>query len=216
MCTSVSSLCYVQCVFKSGHVLFGEAAPGPAPSKEHPRMLEIDPTSRLIEEFKYLIATILREWRRGARYHYRSPEAIVDRRLQGAYITGDHEVGPEEANPIHVWDVEELLKAFSHTQLIIIQRSDAKVTVCDPTASGAIGGRTNGNAGARLLPNEATDDSLRDRVGVEQPARVDVASTRGSSKSKIHPARAPGTGERVPQVVQKDERSGAESSAHEN
>ena len=61
MCTSVSSLCYVQCVFKSGHVLFGEAAPGPAPSKEHPRMLEIDPTSRLIEEFKYLIATILRE-----------------------------------------------------------------------------------------------------------------------------------------------------------
>ena len=112
--------------------------------------------------------------------------------------------------------MEELLKAFSHTQLIIIQRSDAKVTVCDPTASGAIGGRTDGNAGARLLPNEATDDSLRDRVGVEQPARVDVASTRGSSKSIIHPARAPGTGERVPQVVQKDERSDAEPSAQEN
>lgn len=41
-------------VISSGHVLFGEAVSVPAPSKEHPRMLEIVSTPRLIEEFEYL------------------------------------------------------------------------------------------------------------------------------------------------------------------
>ena len=173
-------------VMPVGHIIFDENAEAPAPKSSQHMPFEIDPTPRKLEDYKYLEYMAYRD---NGRLYFTT--RVINQRKSGfivafrSELTPDNRVHPEEESPIHVQDVERMVREYQATNPITVVNEDG---TCTPIVErAAINGRVEAHASSGLLPVEQVPvTSLDVRLGSLIDSADHADSPRDESTSDFN------------------------------